>query len=221
MTAREALLEAAQALLWERGFSAMSPRDVLRRSGAGQGSFYHFFEGKEALAAEAMQAVAEEVSKRVELTCGTGTGNGFDRIERFLSGDRDALRGCQLGRLAQEPELPERIRQSVAAGLGRLHSTLECAVHDAQSEGALPTELDARALAECLIAVVQGGYVLSRAHGSAAHMNRVTGVLLSVLAHLMPAPAQPKQKARTKSRRSSSSKRRTRKEHNAPPKSRL
>jgi len=208
MPAREALLEAAQALLWERGFSAMSPRDVLRRSGAGQGSFYHFFEGKEALAAEAMRAVAEEVSTRVELTCGTGTGSGLERIERFLLGDRDALRGCRLGRLAQEPELPESLRESVAAGLKRLHSVLEDAVHDAQREGTLSAELDARALAECLIAVVQGGYVLSRAHRSAAHMNRVTGVLLSLLTP-------------NKGQGSSRSKRRTRKEPHAPPKSRV
>jgi AcrR family transcriptional regulator len=221
MPARDALLEAAQALLWERGFSAMSPRDVLRRSGAGQGSFYHFFEGKEALAAEAMQAVAEEVSKRVELTCGAGTGSGLERIERFLLSDREALRGCRLGRLAQEPELPESIRESVAAGLDRLHAVLECAVRDAQSEGALPHELDARALAECLIAVVQGGYVLSRAHQSAARMKRVTGALLSVLTRLTPGPAPAEPEGRLTQRRRSPAKRRTRKEHHAPPKSRV
>ncbi len=43
---RTALIEATKALLWERGYEATSPRDMLHRSGAGQGSLYHHFSGK-------------------------------------------------------------------------------------------------------------------------------------------------------------------------------
>jgi len=198
MSKREALVEAAKVLLWERGFAAMSPRDVLRKSRAGQGSLYHFFDGKEALAAEALAAVADEVSQRVEATCGAGTGSGLSRVERFLQSDRDALRGCRLGRLAQDPELPESLRKSIAGGLKRLSAVLESAAKDAQREGDLPLDLDARAFAECLIAVVQGGYVLSRAHASAAHMPRVTGTMLNVLGHLKPVPSDSKAPRRKK-----------------------
>src|SRR5579871_2929263 len=46
MTTRDRLVESAQALLWERGYVAMSPKAVQERSGAGQGSMYHHFKGK-------------------------------------------------------------------------------------------------------------------------------------------------------------------------------
>jgi TetR/AcrR family transcriptional regulator, transcriptional repressor for nem operon len=187
MSKRDALVQAAKELLWERGFSAMSPRDVLERSRAGQGSLYHFFDGKEALAKEALAAVAEEVSRRVEASCGVGTGSGLARVDRFLLSDRDALRGCRLGRLAQDPELPESLREAVAGGFARLEAVLEGAVLDAQREAELPADVDPRALAECMIAVVQGGYVLSRAHGSAEHMTTIVRTMAALLPRLDPA----------------------------------
>jgi TetR/AcrR family transcriptional regulator, transcriptional repressor for nem operon len=188
---REALVEAAKSLLWERGFHAMSPRDVLQRSRAGQGSLYHFFSGKEELAAEAMSAVAEEVSRRIEVTCGQGTGSGIERLQRFLTSDRDALRGCRLGRMAQDPDLPVSLRSSLAAAFERLRSVLEGAVRDAQREGALHPALDASATADCIIAVVQGGYVLARARGEDEHMARVTGAMSTILMLLKPTQSEP------------------------------
>jgi AcrR family transcriptional regulator len=188
---RDALVEAAKSLLWERGFQAMSPRDVLRRSRAGQGSLYHFFSGKEELAAEAMRAVAEETSRRIEIVCGPGTGSGIERLERFLMSDRDALRGCRLGRLAQDPELPDSLRSSVASAFARLQLVLQAAVCDAQREGQLRSQLDPSALADCIIAVVQGGYVLARAHADSKQMASVAGAMLAMLTLLKPPQHEP------------------------------
>lgn len=200
MSTRDALVEAGKELLWERGYSAMSPRDVLSKSGAGQGSLYHFFEGKEGLAAEAMRSVAAEVSERIAATCGPGSGTGMQRIERFLKADRDPLRGCRLGRMAQDPELPESLRQSVASGLAGLASVLERAVRDAQLERELAPELDPGALAQTLIAVVQGGYVLARAHKSREHMSGVTEALWKALNMLSPAASSAEHRRKAKRR---------------------
>ena len=43
---RDKLIEATKSLLWEVGYESMSPKTILKRSGAGQGSLYHHFEGK-------------------------------------------------------------------------------------------------------------------------------------------------------------------------------
>jgi len=217
---REALVEAAKSLLWERGFQAMSPRDVLRRGRAGQGSLYHFWSGKEELAAEAMGAVAEEISRRIEVTCGPGTGSGMERLERFLMSDRDALRGCRLGRMAQDPDLPDSLRRSVAAGFGRLRSVLERAVEDAQREGALRSDLNASAIADSVIAVVQGGYVLARVRGESEQMARVTGAMWILLTSLKPPQNEPAA-ARSPSRRRRQGTRAQPGEHDGKPKPRV
>lgn len=52
---REKLIGAACALFAERGFTATSPTMILKRSGIGHGSLYHYFEGKEDLALAAIE----------------------------------------------------------------------------------------------------------------------------------------------------------------------
>ena len=47
VNARERLVDATQELLWEQGYAATSPKDILHRAGAGQGSMYHHFAGKQ------------------------------------------------------------------------------------------------------------------------------------------------------------------------------
>lgn len=223
MSKRGALLEAGKDLLWERGYAAMSPRDVLRRSGAGQGSLYHFFDGKEALAKEALSEVATEVRERIAATCGPGSGTGMQRIERFLKADRDAMRGCRLGRMAQDPELPESLRLCIASGLDGLEAVLQRAVRDAQLEGGLPRDLDPVALAEVIIAVVQGGYVLSRAHNSSERMARVTNALLASLKKLEPLslPAFESRKQATPRRKEETVKTKHRRDRNGKQKPRF
>ena len=60
MSSREQLTEAMAELLWERGYAATSPRDVMSRAGVGQGSMYHHFSGKHELAVEALSAVGRD-----------------------------------------------------------------------------------------------------------------------------------------------------------------
>jgi hypothetical protein len=147
----------------------------------------------------------------------------MQRIERFLKAERDPLRGCRLGRMAQDPELPESLRRSVASGLDALASVLQHAVCDAQLEGELSRELDPGTLADALIAVVQGGYVLARAHESREHMTRVTNALWATLNLLKP-PRSAAAERRTESkprRERSVTKTAPGKDRNGKPKPRL
>jgi TetR/AcrR family transcriptional repressor of nem operon len=48
--AREKILRAAETLMELRGYSALSVADICRAAGVPKGSFYYFFESKEALA---------------------------------------------------------------------------------------------------------------------------------------------------------------------------
>lgn len=146
-----------------------------------RGPLYHFFDGKEDVAAQALREVEDEVSRRLEGTCGPGAGRGIDRLERFLLAERDALRGCRLGRLAQDPELPESLRRTVAAGFRRVLVVVERAVEDAQHDGDLPANLQAPDLARTLVAVVQGGYVLARSEGDKQPMAAAVKGLVTLL----------------------------------------
>lgn len=60
MGKREEIIEATKALLWEKRYEATSPRDIQVKNNAGQGSFYHHFPSKQALARVAIEEVVDE-----------------------------------------------------------------------------------------------------------------------------------------------------------------
>jgi AcrR family transcriptional regulator len=168
-------------LLWERGYAATSPRDVMARAGVGQGSMYHHFSGKHELAVEALSAVAEE------LTAGSsvleGEGSPLDRLKNYLSTPRPGTRGCRVGRMTQDPqvvadaELIAIVANAFDTALGRW----EQAIADAIAVGELPASIVPAELARTLAAVIQGGYVLARAKGDQAPMDAAVRGAVSLL----------------------------------------
>ena len=55
------LIESTRELLWERGYVGTSPKAILERSGAGQGSMSPHFNGQPDLALAALRRTAEEL----------------------------------------------------------------------------------------------------------------------------------------------------------------
>ena len=183
---RSRLITSAQELLWERGYTATSPRAIQSRAGAGQGSMYHHFTGKADLAAAAIRRTAEEMTpgarSRLE-----GPGSPLERLRAYLQVERDVLRGCRLGRLVQDqdvvtdPQLREPIDTVFSGTIARLAEVLR----EAQQAGEVRAEADPEQVAATLVAVIQGGYVLARAHGST---ERYTAAIEGVLSLVTACP---------------------------------
>jgi len=164
---REALIDTAKALLWERGFEAMSPKAVLRHSGAGQGSLYHHFAGKRDLAASALEEINAEARADLDLRIHADLAP-LARIHAYLDAPRDALKGCRLGRLANEQTIFDPVLGPIVADYFKhIEEHLSRAVQDAKKSGDLPNSLNPKEVSRMLIATVQGGYVLSRVHKDA------------------------------------------------------
>jgi TetR/AcrR family transcriptional repressor of nem operon len=167
---RADILRAVKELLWERGYEAMSPRDVLDRSGAGQGSLYHHFPGKVELACAALNEMAAEERAAIDALFAPDR-KALERIYAYLNRERDVLRGCRLARLANEsvmenPELRKPVERFLEHIIDRLRSSLE----EAQFAGDLQPDFEASEVATTLLAVVEGGFVLARTHWDADRM---------------------------------------------------
>ncbi len=164
---REQLIESTRELLWERGYVGTSPKAIQERAGAGQGSMYHHFQGKSGLALAAIARNAEDMRTRAEAEF-SGPGTVVERITVYLRRERDALKGCPVGRLTQDPEvmaapeLRKPVEETFAWVTGRLTELLE----EGRANGELDERLDPASTATALVAVLQGGYVLARAAGS-------------------------------------------------------
>jgi TetR/AcrR family transcriptional regulator, transcriptional repressor for nem operon len=186
MDTREQLIESTRELLWERGYVGTSPKAIQQRSGAGQGSMYHHFRGKPDLALAAISRSAEELRARAEAEF-TAPGTVAERVAAYLRRERDALKGCPVGRLTQDPDVmadPE-LRGPVEQTLGWLTGRLAGLLAEARANGELDDGLDPAATAAALVAVLQGGYVLALAAGSAeVYAHAVDGALGLLAGHI-------------------------------------
>ncbi|MEU0219903.1 TetR/AcrR family transcriptional regulator [Streptomyces sp. NPDC006265] len=183
MSTPERLIESTRELLWERGYTGTSPKAILDRADAGQGSMYHHFKGKPDLALAAIRRTAEEMRATAAGVL-DGPGTPSERIEAYLRRERDVLRGCPVGRLTMDPDViasPE-LRAPVDETLDWLRGRIAGIVEEGKTQGQFALGLDAGEIAAAVVATVQGGYVLARASGSPAAFDAGVRGLLSLLA---------------------------------------
>ena len=181
MGSRDQLTDAMAELLWERGYAATSPRDVMARAGVGQGSMYHHFSGKHELAVEALSAVAGELAGESSLL--EGEGSPLGRIKRYLLLPRPGTRGCRVGRMTQDPQVvtDAELITIVAHAFDIMLARWEQAIAAAVTAGELPANTVPVDLARTLAAVIQGGYVLARAKGDHSPMDRAIRGAIALL----------------------------------------
>lgn len=161
---RTKLIETGADLMWQAGYTATSPRQVIVASGVGQGSFYHHFPTKVALGIAAIGANAADILAGTQRAL-SGDEPGAIRLRSYLLGDRNALAGCKIGGLTYDQAVVEdaALIEPISTAFQQISELLESAISDAQQEGAVRGDIPAAALATMVISVVQGGYVVSRA----------------------------------------------------------
>ncbi len=186
---KERLISATQDLLWERGYAATSPKDILRKAEAGQGSMYHHFSGKQDLAVTALEETAAGMRASAEELL-HGEGSPVERVRAYLTRQRDSLKGCRIGRMTYDTDVlvsPELLAP-VAQTLAWLVAALADVIAEGIECGQLRADVDAREVASMLVATIQGGYVLARAgQDPAAFDAAVRGALQSLTALEQPA----------------------------------
>lgn len=168
-------------LLWERGYAATSPREVMARAGVGQGSMYHHFSGKHELAIEALSAATGEMTGESSLL--EGESSPLERMKRYLSLPRPGTRGCRVGRMTQDPQVvtDAELIMIVANAFDTMLGRWEQAIAAAIAAGELPASTVPGELARTLAAVIQGGYVLARAKGEQGPMDAAIRGAVSLL----------------------------------------
>ena len=183
MNTADRLIDSTRELLWERGYVGTSPKAIQQRAGAGQGSMYHHFTGKSGLA----RAAIDRTAGTLRAAAGEqfdAPGSAYDRVAAYLRRERDVLRGCPIGRLAQDPDIiadPE-LRAPLADTFDWLRGRLAEVLDEGRSRGELAAVLDPESTAAMLVAVLQGGYVQARAAGSTAPFEQAIDGALGLLA---------------------------------------
>ncbi|MFD5325390.1 TetR/AcrR family transcriptional regulator [Streptomyces sp. NPDC127092] len=171
-TARERLLDATGELMRARGYAAVGVAEICAKAEVKKGSFYHFFESKQALTVEVVDAYwAAERACWTEAV--TGPGPALDRLRRLLAGPAELQRrvreatgsvdGCLLGNLAlelstQEPDVRARLDRIFDEQIAMVAAVLT----EAAEEGAVPADRSGPEVARAVVAQLEGLVLLAK-----------------------------------------------------------
>jgi AcrR family transcriptional regulator len=194
---RDRLINSARYLFWERGFAGTSMADLLAHAQVNSGSFYHFFESKEALLRAVLEGYLHALRPMVIDPAFAKTVKPVERIFAILEGYRgrilqtDCQYGCPLGRLALEIDPENRPAHKLIAQnfQGWIDAVRECVE---EMKDRLPKGTDREALSTYVLAVMEGGVMLSRSYGSVDPFDRVVRQLRQHFQLLLKLPSAKK-----------------------------
>jgi len=182
VSTRDRLIESARFLFWERGYAGTSMSELLAHAEVNSGSFYHFFDSKEALLRAVLEQYIELLRPMVVDPAFATTPTPLDRIFAILAGYRERILmtkctfGCPLGRLALEvdPENAPAHKLIAQNFQGWIEAVRECLV---EMRPALPRGTDIDALATFILVTMEGGVMLSRSYRSVEPYDRAVAQL--------------------------------------------
>jgi TetR/AcrR family transcriptional repressor of nem operon len=188
------LLEAARYLFWKNGYAATGMAEILESAKANSGSFYHFFDSKEALLLAVLETYLNGLEPAVLRPVFERTKDPLERIFGILEGYRGRLietgcrYGCPLGRLALEidpdnREVHERIAANFAAWTTAVRGCLEGLKHR------LPHGFDLEGLSGFVLTVMEGAVMLARTNRSLKPFDQSVEQLRDYFERLLIAPA--------------------------------
>jgi TetR/AcrR family transcriptional repressor of nem operon len=167
---REAIIAAAKRLIQIQGYNATSLDDVLRESGVGKGSFYHYFRSKEELGYAILDEIVGSFLARTLEPCfadpdGPPLGQIRCFLDRVLAAQREAgcVGGCPLGNLASElSDVHEGFRARLAGIFAAWRERLTRALEEARRRGDVVAECRPDAVANFVVASLEGAILLGK-----------------------------------------------------------
>lgn len=181
-TTRDRLIDSARFLFWERGFAGTSMSELLAHAKVNSGSFYHFFDSKEALLRAVLEQYAGLLRPMVVDPAFAATHKPLERIFAILAGYRERILitesryGCPIGRLALEIDPENAPAHALIARnfQGWIEAVRECLL---EMKSSMPRRIDIDALATFVLVTMEGGVMLSRSYRSVEPFDRAVAQL--------------------------------------------
>lgn len=197
---RDQILDAASRLIHLRGYHCTSLDDVLRESRVGKGNFYYYFKSKEDLGYAIIdRAIREFVERTLEPAFADPDGDPLAQIHAFLDGilarvrARNGVGGCPMGNLACElSDVHEGFRQRLAEVFVAWRRRLAETLVRAQQRRRLRADADAAALAQFLVAALEGAILMAKVTRDVTALERSVAELKQHLTLYLADAGQPR-----------------------------
>ena len=175
--------KAAQHLFQQRGYHAVGTAEIVAEAGATKGSLYHHFpDGKEQIACEVVRAIRDDVLARLDVLEASGLdaprvvialAEGMAHwLEARECREGTLLASLAVGAVPDAPQLHRALAEALEAWRARLGALLLRAGFRKQA---------ARAMAQTVLAGLEGALLIARIDGNARVVIQVGRTLGSLI----------------------------------------
>lgn len=203
LDARERILDAAQQLVMERGFSATTVDAILAIAGASKGAFFHHFASKADLGRVLVERYARadgELLQHLMAVAESRTSDPAEQLIEFVAAFEDGIEDLSLAQpgclfvsfiyeqFPGQDETQKLILDDVVFWRERILQKIVQATE--RRPPAIAVDLES--LADHVFTILEGGFVLARATGEPLKLRDQLGQLRAYLTLLLqPTSAQP------------------------------
>ncbi len=179
---RARIVEAAAALIHERGVTATTLEEVKVAAEVSGSQMYHYFPDKNELVQAVIDYQADTiVSHQRQVLSGA---NGVEAWRKFVitaAKRTKAKGGCPLGSLVgQLAESDPETRALISAGFDQWATAIGDGLKSLEADGKLTPGIDPDDLAITVLAALEGGLVLGQALGSSRPIETAVNTLLAL-----------------------------------------
>jgi len=171
---RSRLVAAAAELVHAESYHSVGVKAICDRARVRRGSFYHFFESKQALVLQAIDQIWDGFATEVLEVCQDRSLGPRERIEAMIERiadrhirDRDrtgSVLGCSFGNLtAESSALDGTIRGRLVEAFDAWATAVAAPLAEAQAAGEIPATPPAWSVALDLVSELQGFILMAKA----------------------------------------------------------
>jgi TetR/AcrR family transcriptional regulator, transcriptional repressor for nem operon len=179
---RARIVEAAAALIHERGVAATTLGDVKVAAEVSGSQMYHYFPDKSELVQAVIDFQADTIVNLHRRTLASAS--GVDDWRRMVIGAAkrtQAKGGCPLGSLVgQLAESDPDARALIAAGFDQWAAAIADGLRSLHADGKLPSDVDPDDLATTLLATLEGGTLLAQVLGTTRPFETAVDTLIAL-----------------------------------------
>jgi TetR/AcrR family transcriptional repressor of nem operon len=175
---RELLLRAGVAVLTEKGFSSAGIEEILRLAEVPKGSFYHFFDSKEAFGLELIDRYAAYFARKLDRILTNERRTPLERLHDFVADAEGGMRryhfkrGCLVGNLGQEMSvLPENFRERLQQVFVDWEGRTARCLREAQTAKEISNKVDCASLAKFFWIGWEGAVLRAKLDGGPAALH--------------------------------------------------
>ena len=173
---RQLIIDSAAPIFNKKGYAGTSMSDLTTATGLTKGSIYGNFKDKDDVAVHAFQhnidLIFDFFSKELK-----AAGSTMDKLLAYPRGFRKIYRmilsygGCPILNTAVEADDTHAVLRKMAVDvLAKWKKSIISLVEEGKTEGVIDMATNAKNMAEILIAIMEGGSVLSKVTGEESYM---------------------------------------------------